>query len=130
MKEEFMAVIKYRLQEAEDTLKEAKMLSGENMVRGAMNRTYYSMFYAALALLALKQLAASKHAGVIAIFHREFVNTNIFPKESAKYLDLAFDMRTKSDYREMVEVKKEQIDELIEGAEEFIKKAKEIALKE
>ena len=80
MKKESITIIKYRLQEAEDTLKEAKVLLIENMIRGAMNRTYYSMFYAALGLLATKQLTASKHAGVIAVFHRDFVNTNIFPK--------------------------------------------------
>ena len=84
------------------------------------------MFYATLGLLVTKQLTASKHAGVIAVFHRDFVNTNIFPKELAKYLDLAFDMRTKSDYRELVEFKKEQIEELLIGAERFVRKAKEI----
>ena len=34
MKEEFVTIIKYRLQEAEDTLKEAKVLIVENMMRG------------------------------------------------------------------------------------------------
>lgn len=126
MKKEAILIAKYRLQEAVDTLNEARILLEKNMNRGAMNRVYYSMFYAALSLLVTRQLSASKHSGVISIFHREFVNKNIFPKELGKYLDLAFDMRTKSDYRELVDFGREEIEEILKGAEAFVEKIKEI----
>lgn len=84
MKEEILALLKYRIQQAEETLEEARILLEKDKIRGAMNRVYYSMFYAACALLASKQLFASKHSGVIALFHREFVKNGEFPKDLAK----------------------------------------------
>ncbi|HBR16865.1 MAG TPA: hypothetical protein DD725_04545 [Deltaproteobacteria bacterium] len=77
MKEEIKALIEYRLQEAKESREEAEILLKNGKTRGALNRVYYSMFYATLALLASKQLSASKHSGVIALFHREFVKPGI-----------------------------------------------------
>lgn len=58
MKEELLALIRYRLAEAEDSIKEAKLLLKEGMsMRAVMNRLYYAMFYAVLALLQERQLA-------------------------------------------------------------------------
>ena len=48
------------------------------------------MFYAALALLASKQLSASKHSGVISLFHREFVKTGLISIGVAKFLVYSF----------------------------------------
>ena len=45
-------LIQYRLKEAEDSIEEAEILMKENMsLRAVMNRLYYAMFYAVLALL-------------------------------------------------------------------------------
>jgi uncharacterized protein (UPF0332 family) len=69
MREKLRALIEYRLREAEDTLKEAKVLQREGISnRGIMNRLYYAMFYAVLALLQEKQLGTSKHIGAISLF--------------------------------------------------------------
>jgi len=76
MKEE---LLKYRLKEAEDSIKEAEVLLREGMsMRAVMNRLYYAMFYAVLALLQEKELGTSKHGGAISLFDREFVKTGIF----------------------------------------------------
>ncbi len=97
MKEEIKTLIKYRLQVAKESREEAEILLENGKYRGALNRVYYSMFYATLALLASKQLSASKHSGVISIFHREFVKTGLILPEVAKFLNIAFDLRNKSD---------------------------------
>jgi uncharacterized protein (UPF0332 family) len=62
-----------------------------------MNRLYYAMFYAVLALLQAKHLGTSKHSGAIALFDREFVKTGIFPKELSMALHRAFALRQKGD---------------------------------
>lgn len=126
MKKEIDSIVRYRIQEAFDSLEEAKILLKEGKIRGAMNRIYYSMFYATNALLALKELSTSRHSGVISIFHREFVKTGIFPKELAKFLDIAFDLRTKVDYRDFVVLEEEKIKDLLEQGELFVKKANEL----
>ncbi len=127
--EELNALIKYRLEEASESLEEAEILLNENKLRGAMNRVYYSMFYSALALLASRQLSASKHSGVISVFHKEFVKSGLFPKEVAKFLDVAFDLRNKSDYRDFVLPEKDRIVELIDEAKQFLLQTEKILTK-
>jgi len=52
MNEDILALIKYRLEEADNSIKEAEVLLKEGMsLRSVMNRLYYAMFYAVLALL-------------------------------------------------------------------------------
>lgn len=62
-----------------------------------MNRLYYSMFYAVLALLQEKQLGTSKHIGAISMFDKEFIKTGIFDKEMSKTLHRAFELRQKGE---------------------------------
>ena len=125
MKKEILELVKYRVREAFETLEEAQILLKENKTRGTMNRIYYGMFYAALALLATKEMGAAKHSGVISLFHKEFVKTNIFPKDLAKYLDIAFDLRIKSDYRDFIVLEKDKLEKLLKDAVSFVNKAEE-----
>jgi len=76
MNDEKIALIRYRLSQARDSLREADVLLREGMsYRSVMNRLYYAMFYALLALLQDKQVGTSKHSGAISLFDREFVKT-------------------------------------------------------
>lgn len=50
--EQLQALVRYRLQQAAETLREASLLLDQSAWRGAQNRAYYAMFYAVLALLA------------------------------------------------------------------------------
>ena len=45
----------------------------KGLLRPSVNRSYYAMIYAVLALLALKRKETSKHSGAISIFDKEFV---------------------------------------------------------
>jgi len=86
MKKEVLELIKYRLEEAEDSIKEAEVLLKEGMsMRAVMNRLYYAMFYAVLALLQEKGMGTSKHAGAISLFDREFIKKGVFDENSQKY---------------------------------------------
>lgn len=120
MKEEIKALVAYRLQEAKEAREEAEILLDMKKLRGALNRAYYSLFYAALALLASKQLTAAKHSGVISLVHREFVKTGILSADVAKSLDIAFDLRNKSDYRDFVTPDEDRVREMLKESELFI----------
>jgi len=50
---------------AEECLEEARLLLAKGFYRGAASRAYYSMFHAARALLAAKNIAPKKHSGVL-----------------------------------------------------------------
>jgi len=126
MKDRLRALIEYRLKEAEESIKEARVLQREGMSnRAVMNRLYYAMFYAVLALLQEKQLGTSKHTGAISLFDREFVKKGIFDKELSKTLHRAFELRQKGDYMEEVEVTDEDIDEMFPRVIDFVEKIKE-----
>lgn len=61
-------LLRYRMEQAFETLRESEILLGEAAFRGTINRAYYAMFYTVLALLATKQLGASKHSTVTSLF--------------------------------------------------------------
>ena len=127
MKEEHRALVHYRLGEAREPLEEARLLARESRWRGALNRVYYAIFYATLALLAVRQLASSRHSGVIALFHREFVRPGLFVREWARYLDIAFNLRNRTDYQDFITPDVVQIEELLEAAGHFITEAERLS---
>jgi uncharacterized protein (UPF0332 family) len=116
-----MALIKYRLTQAQDSIREADVLDQFGMSRrSVMNRLYYAMFYAVLALLQEKELGTSKHSGAIALFDREYVKTGLFSKEMSKALHRAFELRQKGDYMEETEVTVDDVIEIRSAAEPFV----------
>lgn len=130
MKKEVLELIKYRLEEAEDSIKEAEVLLKEGMsMRAVMNRLYYAMFYAVLALLQEKGMGTSKHAGAISLFDREFIKNGVFDKKLSKILHRAFELRQKGDYMEQAEVTQSDVDEILPDTKEFVRKVKTYLLK-
>ena len=85
-----------------------------------VNRAYYSVFYAALALLVTEDIEPNKHAGVLAKFDELFVRQGIFPKEMGRILHHAFDMRQAGDYQKSRVITEEQAVEVLRSAEEFV----------
>jgi uncharacterized protein (UPF0332 family) len=114
------ALLRHRIAQAGETLREAEILVGGAAPRGAINRAYYAMFYALLALLATRQRGTSKHSGVISLFDREFVKTGLFPRELSRALHLAFDRRQKHDYGEMMPATVEMAEETLRDAKAFV----------
>lgn len=66
--EQLEDLLRYRMEQAHETLREGEILLGEAALRGTINRAYYAMFYALLALLAMKQLGTSKHSSALSLF--------------------------------------------------------------
>jgi uncharacterized protein (UPF0332 family) len=121
MSEEKKALIQYRLLQAKDSMKEADLLLREGMSsRSVINRLYYAMFYAVLALLQEKEIGTSKHIGAISFFDKEFIKTGIFDSSFSKTLHRAFELRQKGDYMEQTEITKLDIDEILPKAQDFI----------
>jgi hypothetical protein len=114
------ALVEYRLAQASETLDAAMELLRSAHLRDAVNRGYYSMFYAALALLAIRSLGSSKHSGAMAMLNKHFVNTGIFPIDEARNLRRAFELRQKCDYREFAVPEQAQVQEVLRDAERFL----------
>lgn len=114
------SLIQYRLTQSEETLWEANILLEQSAFRGSINRSYYAMFYAALGLLATRELGTSKHSGVISLLDREFVKKGIISKALSKSFHRAFDERQASDYGELFEPNLQTATNLYEQAEIFV----------
>lgn len=115
------AILRYRLEQAEQTLEEASVLADASLLRGAVNRAYYAMFYATLALLATRRLGTSKHSSVLALFDREFIKTGLLPKELSKFLHNAFDLRQEQDYSEQPLLDEDTMHLALANAQNFVK---------
>ena len=126
MTNEKQTIIEYRLREARETLEDAEMLLENDRLRSAANRIYYGMFYAAIALLATRDLKSSHHSGVITLLADSFVRTGILPKEIYRHLGRAFDLRTQGDYKDMVVLRKPALQEMLADAKVFVAKVEEL----
>lgn len=92
---------------------------------GVVNRAYYAMFYAALAILMTVDKGSSKHQGVIALFDQSFIKPGILPRELGKSLHRVFELRQVGDYRDLLVITKEQAEDVIKTASEFTKTIEE-----
>jgi uncharacterized protein (UPF0332 family) len=115
-------LIQYRLDLAREVLGDAKKLfKFQGSPRSIVNRSYYAMFYAVLAVLATVDLGSAKHSGVIGLFDRHFVKTGLLTKELSKAIHRAFESRQQEDYGEAtVVVDTEDATELLNSAEMFL----------
>jgi uncharacterized protein (UPF0332 family) len=123
--EQLRALVRYRLEQAIETLREASLLLDQSAWRGAQNRAYYAMFYAVLALLATRQLGSSKHSGVLGLFDREFVKPGLLPRELSRSLRLAFNRRQSWDYGEMGDLDPEEVTDMVAEAKLFVQAIEE-----
>ena len=123
--QQLRALLAYRLEQADETLQEAHILRTAGTLRGAVNRAYYAMFYAALALLAARQLGTSEHSGVLALFDREFIKTGLLPRSFSRAFHLAFDRRQVHDYGELMLIDEPSVDQTVADAEQFVAAARD-----
>ena len=68
--EDRINLIKYRLEQAGETIQDVQLLIDNDRLRSAVNRIYYGMFYALLALGLAYQFETSKHAQLIGWFNK------------------------------------------------------------
>ena len=89
-----------------------------------VSRCYYAMFFMSEAVLLTKGLRAFSHKGVISLFGERFVKTGIFERELGKALNDAYDKRLVGDYGVGFTVTREEGKDLLQTAQDFVKKIK------
>lgn len=87
-----------RLFQAERCISDAEFNMADGRFAVAINRVYYGMFYAILALGVLCDYKSSKHQQIIGWFNKNFVHTGIFPVHFTRLVKDAFDARMDADY--------------------------------
>lgn len=118
-------LMKYRLETAKSDLNAAKVLIKAKEYKASNNRAYYAIFHAISAIHALDEKPYKKHKDAIGNFNKDYVKTEIFPREMGKKISRAEMIRHASDYDDFYIATKEKSQEQIETAEELIKMVEE-----
>jgi uncharacterized protein (UPF0332 family) len=118
------SLIKYRIEQAEETIIDVRLLIDNNRLRSAVNRIYYGMFYSLLALGLEHQFETSRHAQLIGWFNKNFISKGIIDSKYGKIINKAFNRRTKGDYDIYVEFDKEIVIEMFSEMQDFISRIK------
>lgn len=115
---------KHRLETAEEKLEASKLLLAGGLFKDSIGRSYYAIFSATRAVLALDSKDFSKHAGVIACYQKDYVKEGIFDKQYSKIIMEAFQIRNKSDYDDYYVVLKSDAEEQLDKSELFYQEMK------
>ena len=115
----------YRLSKAKQYLEDAKKTLEMEMYDTAANRSYYAIFHAARAVLALDGLDFKKHSGVISNFQMKYIKTGIFDKQLSNIIKSAFSLRTESDYEDFYVISKADVESQVREAEIFFQTVSE-----
>lgn len=118
-------LMRYRLEMAEERLKSSKVLLDAGSYKDSIGRSYYAMFTAVRALLAVEGQDFSKHAGVISYFQKEYIKSGKIEKKYSKYISQAFQIRNNTDYADFFIVSMQDAQEQYEKAKEFLGMIKE-----
>ena len=110
----------HRLEQANEDLEDARMLYHANSFKGANNRAYYSIFHTIRAVLALEPIDFKKHKDVVAYFNKNYISTEIFPRQLGKRIMQAKRIREDSDYDDEYVANQEATKAQIDTAEELI----------
>ncbi len=118
--EQSVALSKARLSNAKECLSDAKLLADNKSYKALANRSYYAIFHAMRAVLALDGFDSKKHSGIIAEFQRLYIKTNIFDKELSVIIKKLFQARANSDYDDFCVISKEDTINQFHDAEKFV----------
>lgn len=94
-------LVLYRIQTARTDLNSARILLSAEEYRGANNRAYYAIFHAIDAVHALNGNAFRRHKDAIGNFNKNYVKTEIFPREIGRKISEAEEIRHASDYDDL-----------------------------
>ena len=119
-------LVKYRIERAKETLEDAQLLIKNERWNSAINRLYYSAFYAVIALLLNENHKPTTHNGVKFIFSKHFIKTNIISQEFGKRYSQLFTWRQKGDYADLFDFTEEKVLPYNDFVKKLIKQIEEI----
>lgn len=122
MEKEQLDLSKYRLEKANDDLAVSRLNLDNKKYSQSINRSYYAMFHAVRALLALEGFDTRKHSGIISHFNHYYVKSGIIELEYSKMLTTAFKFRNDSDYDDFFVASADDAKLQYQNANKFIKR--------
>lgn len=117
-------LIKYRLNQAEQTIGEVSKLIEMDLLNVAVNRIYYGIFYSLTALALKYEFSSSKHAQLIGWFNQTFIKTQKIEVKYGKIIRDAFKNRSDGDYAPFILFSKKEVEDMHEDMIDFIEHIK------
>jgi uncharacterized protein len=118
--EKIAALVHHRLEQADEALAAADLNLANGLHRSAINRAYYAMFYAVLALLAERTIETSRHSGAVAQFDLLYVKPQVFRADMSRSLHRAFAHRQAADYGAETTLTPMEVESLTVEARTFV----------
>ena len=110
----------YRMTTAKETLIVSKELLENAHYKDSINRSYYAVYYAIKAVLAIEGVDYKKHKDVVAYFNQHYVATDLFERDMGRMISRLQQKREKSDYDDFFIAAKEEAELQCEMAEKII----------
>lgn len=120
LSEEKIILSQTRLNIAKERIEFADEILALGDYKTVANRSYYAVFSAIRAVLALDGFDSKKHSGIIAEFRKNYIKTGLLPKELSPVIDALVEIRQGSDYDDFYVVSKVEVEEQLENAKVFI----------
>lgn len=109
---------------AEETYANAKLSFENDFYKDSNNRSYYVIFYAIKAVLALEAIDFKRHKDAVAYFNKNYIATEIFSKTLGKKISKAKIVREAGDYNDFYIFTKEEAKEQLDTALEMLEQVK------
>ncbi|MDL1979421.1 MAG: HEPN domain-containing protein [Deltaproteobacteria bacterium] len=113
-------IIDYWVEKAIEDLASAR----DNLKSGryhAVRDAYFACFHAFSSVLIREGKTFKKHKEVRSMLHRDFIRTKKMDRSWGKHYDWLFDNRHKADYRPLIQFDADQVKEIVEESEAFLK---------
>jgi uncharacterized protein (UPF0332 family) len=107
------------LDKAHDCLDDAAFNLSNNRTIVAVNRSYYTIYYAISCLLFTENITTKTHKGAQQKFSEVFIKTGIVPLATAKCVSAAFNLRQFGDYDLEATISDSEATDLFKEVSEF-----------
>lgn len=113
----------YRISQAEDSLKAAKISYENGLFKDSINRLYYAI----KAVLALEGIDFKRHKDAIGYFNKSYVATDKFSRALGRKIGMLKQLREKSDYDDFFLAGKKDAEIQLETAGLMVSEVKRFA---
>lgn len=117
------------MEKANENLSVARAMIVQGYYRHAISESYYAVFTAMRAMLAVLHLNSKRHEGVITLFHQHLVQTHRFPREFNKLVPKLKKMREDATYAPKIVVTEEEAQVELVEAGKFLNTAENVLAK-
>jgi uncharacterized protein (UPF0332 family) len=115
------ALIRYRIDQAFNTIAEVDKLIESDLLTIAVNRMYYGIFYCLIAVALKYEFKSSKHLQLIGWFNQNFIKTGLIDLKYGRILRDAFKNRSDGDYVPYISFKEIDVVKMRNEMEDFIR---------